>query len=75
MVLSNLDSYFSALVSDLLQLAWDEGGGVIVHHDAWKYKGANGTPTAKIISLQQIASVMPLLPSVYLRMLGWHITK
>ena len=29
---------------------------MIVHYNAWKYKGANGTPTAKIVSLPQIVS-------------------
>ena len=61
MVLSKVDSCLSALASDALQLAWEEGGGVIVHYDACKYR-ANGTPTAKFVSVQQIASVMPLLP-------------
>ena len=51
MVLSNLDSYFPALALDLLQLAWEEGGGVIMHYDAWKYKRANGTPTAQFASV------------------------
>ena len=57
MVLSKLDSYFSALASDALQVAWGEGGGAIVRYDACKYKRANRMPTAKFVSVHQRSAI------------------
>ena len=65
MVLSNLYSYFSALASDSLQLAWEEGGGVIAHRTlrCLQIQGSEWNADGKILSEYSKLPLMSLLPS------------